>query len=422
VTSYTWIKFSDNADGTGLYDTPTANTKYIGIAANKITPTESNNKTDYVWSLFKGANGVDGENGYMWIRYADNAQGGGMSNNPDGKDYIGLAYNKTTATESDNPADYMWALYKGEKGDQGDSANVPKYRGVTNTADTGNTGSVTLKLGGEIIANVDDWVAYVGETVDNWIKGHCLRWNGTSWEDIEIKADGNFETNPYVAALMDLTEGAGDGTFMSILVRDLIAKTAMISEIQTTLLQIQKALFGGERFSKSGESVVDNGADKPGFMLGADGVLKASGAQISGTVNATDGVFNGTVNATSGTFRGDVYANNGSYIGLVDSIGFLSTKYLGSAINRTGGEIFTYFEFVPIGKKLNINGGGELLNNTPDGGTDQFHNCIALWIDRKTVDMIEIRGYPINYLDRWVLCQCFRNSNTVVSHRYLFSW
>jgi hypothetical protein len=119
---------------------------------------------------------------------------------------------------------------------------------------------------------------------------------------------------------------------------------------------------------------------------------------------------------------GDVYANNGSYLGLVNSMGFLSTKYLGSAINRTGGEIFEYFEFIPIGKKLNINGGGDLLNNTPDGGTNQFHNCIALWVDRKTIDMIEIRGYPINYLDRWVLCQCFRNSDTVVSHRYLFSW
>jgi hypothetical protein len=37
-----------------------------------------------------------------------------MSNNPAGKDYIGLAYNKTTAAESTNYDDYSWSLVKGE--------------------------------------------------------------------------------------------------------------------------------------------------------------------------------------------------------------------------------------------------------------------------------------------------------------------
>jgi hypothetical protein len=79
---------------------------------------------------------------------------------------------------------------------------------------------------------VGDWVAYLGNSAGIWVKGLCMRWNGASWETIEITADGNFETNPYVATLMDLTEGAPNGTFMAILVRDLIAKTAMIEQIQ----------------------------------------------------------------------------------------------------------------------------------------------------------------------------------------------
>lgn len=58
ITYYTWIKYSDNADGTELYDIPNNNTKYIGIATNKTAATESTNKTDYTWSLFKGTDGT----------------------------------------------------------------------------------------------------------------------------------------------------------------------------------------------------------------------------------------------------------------------------------------------------------------------------------------------------------------------------
>ena len=67
-TYYTWIKYSDNADGTGLYDTPKDTTMYIGIAINKTTPTESANKTDYTWSKFKGDKGDKGQQGEQGIQ------------------------------------------------------------------------------------------------------------------------------------------------------------------------------------------------------------------------------------------------------------------------------------------------------------------------------------------------------------------
>ena len=41
-----------------------------------------------------------------------------MNDSP-GKTYIGLAYNKTTATESNTATDYTWALIKGDQGIQG---------------------------------------------------------------------------------------------------------------------------------------------------------------------------------------------------------------------------------------------------------------------------------------------------------------
>lgn len=63
-----------------------------------------------------GDPGADGITLYTWIRYAEDANGTGISNSPDGKSYIGLAYNKTTASESNNPSDYTWSKITGKDG------------------------------------------------------------------------------------------------------------------------------------------------------------------------------------------------------------------------------------------------------------------------------------------------------------------
>lgn len=119
-TLYTWIKYADTPTS-GMSDTPDGK-KYLGIAYNKASPIESTNYSDYSWSDIKGEDGVPGtpgENGetlYTWIKYATSASGANMSDNPTGRDYIGIAYNKTTATESTNPSDYAWSLIQGEAG------------------------------------------------------------------------------------------------------------------------------------------------------------------------------------------------------------------------------------------------------------------------------------------------------------------
>lgn len=124
---YTWLKYADTPTS-GISDIPTGKA-YIGLAYNKETATESNNYADYTWSLVKGEKGdtgvagpkgTDGKTYYTWIKYADDSSGKNMSDSPDGKPYIGLAYNKATASESPNPADYTWSLVKGEKGDKGE--------------------------------------------------------------------------------------------------------------------------------------------------------------------------------------------------------------------------------------------------------------------------------------------------------------
>lgn len=57
------------------------------------------------------AKGPKGDTRYMWVKYADDEQGNGMSDNPAGKKYIGFAFNKDTETPSDNPSDYKWVKY-----------------------------------------------------------------------------------------------------------------------------------------------------------------------------------------------------------------------------------------------------------------------------------------------------------------------
>jgi hypothetical protein len=122
-TYYTWIRYADDAQGNGISNDPTGKA-YIGLAYNKETAVESDNPSDYKWSDIKGEPGVpgavgaDGKTYYTWIAYSDNADGSGMYQQPnDNTKYIGIAVNKETATEGSNPADYTWSQFKGNKGD-----------------------------------------------------------------------------------------------------------------------------------------------------------------------------------------------------------------------------------------------------------------------------------------------------------------
>ena len=123
---YTWIKYADDSIGTGLSDSA-ANKSFIGIAVNKSSATESTVATDYTWSQIKGN---DGSPTYTWIKYADDAIGTGLSNTSAGKKYIGLAPNKTSTTESTSAGDYEWSLIVGD----------PLYTWIKYASDASGTG------------------------------------------------------------------------------------------------------------------------------------------------------------------------------------------------------------------------------------------------------------------------------------------
>ena len=128
---YTWIRYADDVNGTGISNDPTGKS-FIGLAYNKEIATESNIASDYTWSRFRGEDGTDGVPGpagedgkttYTWIAYSDNADGADMYQIPtDSTKYIGIAVNKDTATESSNPTDYTWSRFRGEDGAAGQDA------------------------------------------------------------------------------------------------------------------------------------------------------------------------------------------------------------------------------------------------------------------------------------------------------------
>lgn len=122
TTYYTWIRYADDAYGNGISNDPTGK-PYIGLAYNKTTPVESNTPSDYTWSQVQGEPGVpgapgkNGETYWTWIKYSDNADGTGMYDIPnDSTKYIGIAVNKPTQTESNNKADYTWSRFRGKDG------------------------------------------------------------------------------------------------------------------------------------------------------------------------------------------------------------------------------------------------------------------------------------------------------------------
>lgn len=116
---------------------------YIGTYTDYLQD-DSTDPAAYTWAKFRGDDGQPGKNGYTWIKYASMPNGEDMSDNPDTVPwidtdgnticdtagnpiylepeyvaYIGIANNKETPTESDDPADYTWTRYKGADGENG---------------------------------------------------------------------------------------------------------------------------------------------------------------------------------------------------------------------------------------------------------------------------------------------------------------
>lgn len=141
-TPYLHIKYAPVENPTSEQMTKTPDI-YIGTYTDYLQD-DSTDPAAYTWAKFRGDDGQPGKNGYTWIKYASMPNGEDMSDNPDTVPwidtdgnticdtvgnpiylepeyvaYIGIANNKETPTESDDPADYTWTRYKGADGENG---------------------------------------------------------------------------------------------------------------------------------------------------------------------------------------------------------------------------------------------------------------------------------------------------------------
>ncbi|WP_225422397.1 phage tail spike protein [Lacticaseibacillus paracasei] len=130
VQYYPWIRYADDDQGTNMSAFP-ANKKYMAFRYSNKSSVPSDNPADYAgkWALIQGkdgadgvpgAKGADGRTSYFHTAWADDVSGqsGFTVSGGDGKKYIGT-YSDFTLADSTNPADYNWALFKGEDGDVG---------------------------------------------------------------------------------------------------------------------------------------------------------------------------------------------------------------------------------------------------------------------------------------------------------------
>jgi IS1 family transposase len=158
--TYIWVAYADSADGTVNFTNgaPGART-YLGLAPNKSSPTESSTPSDYSWSKVQGPQGPSGDQGvpgppgdngeptYIWVAYADSADGtvNFTTGAPGTRTYLGLAPNKSTPTESSTPGDYNWSKIQGPQGPTGDPGE-PGEAGFTLSG--GGSASVAATAGG----------------------------------------------------------------------------------------------------------------------------------------------------------------------------------------------------------------------------------------------------------------------------------
>lgn len=240
---YTWIKFADDGLGNGMSDYPDGK-QYMGIAYNKETLDESNNVRDYQWARITGEGipGPPGDNGvtyYTWVRYADDLYGNGMSDSPNGKYYIGLAFNKESPIESSDPREYQWSKYRGDDGTPGINGEDGKttyfhvkYSSVPNPTSSWEMTETPSKYIGTYVdfliqdsTNPRDyaWTQFQGDPGQNGIPGTNGQDGRTSYLHIAYanSADGNtdFSTTvsvgkTYMGQYVDYEERDSENPYM----------------------------------------------------------------------------------------------------------------------------------------------------------------------------------------------------------------
>lgn len=361
---YTWIRYADDVNGAGISNDPTGKT-FIGLAYNKETATESNTASDYTWSRFRGEDGTDGVPGpagedgkttYTWIAYSDNADGADMYQIPtDSTKYIGIAVNKDTATESSNPTDYTWSRFRGADGQDAVMFAIEFYMNgisvqnipcdIHSNSIGGNILTANLyRISGDtkILFSANKWIV-------TYLKNgsEVISWNvpEVPTASVDISLDRSFE---YDSILVQPYRVIGNETIASGTISKVMANVPnWLVGWDTNKVQIgseymiSPKLFTGKNTGTAEEPILT------GIVQG-DKCITIDGVERSGIYALVENEvvfeldpengkykFNGEVNATSGVFK-NIKSPNESFkineAGEIEIVGKVSTSSNGTRI------------------------------------------------------------------------------------------
>lgn len=296
--TYTWIKYADDDQGAGLSNSPVGK-DYIGLAYNRDFPQESDNPNDYIFSLIKGTDGVDGETGYTWIAYSNFEDGTDLYQLPnDDTLYIGIAVNKTTPTESNVKTDYTWSKFKGDEG-------VAGQDGTDGEVGAGFYGSTYASISWATVATnirFDDLVGrgpvngdIFTQTRTDGTDSQSRTYNGSSWVAPELLVNGSLIATGTIAGNRFIA-----GTEISApLVTGGTLRGGKVELLGSDFMKVQSAepfgpndlieWYGSKLGNISGNTPLYNNLTKTNAItyLGDDGSAYFGGTIIAGTLTTS---------------------------------------------------------------------------------------------------------------------------------------
>ena len=385
-TSYFHTAWANSANGaTGFSTTVSAGKLYIGVYSDHIAA-DSTNYANYSWTLIKGEKGDTGATGarglqglqgvkgdqgiqgptgadglasYNHIAYADNSSGGGFSQSPTGKAYIGF-YADHTATDSTDASKYLWSLIKGADGAQGiqgpTGADGQTSYFHTAWADSANgaTGfSTTVSVGKFYIGVYSDhtaadstnyasysWTLIKGEKGDTGATGtqgnqgepgkaaYALALNADSYV-ITFSSRGVLKTNQVVLTAIvsnipidSIAWECSDGTLSQIeLSEGVFDQYRRILDCSTvtgdSAVISVSATYGGKTYSTSiGIAKVSEGLPTPVYIGAVSQVptLTDEGPLVAGDFFLYTGTYTGTGTDPGNVGLNPVYSATGEFI------------------------------------------------------------------------------------------------------------
>lgn len=209
--AFLYIRYAEDNIGTGMSTIPDISRPYIGILSTTlpiiVTP------ASFVWQLYFGANGADGNFNYIYLAYADDDIGTGftLSFNPT-KTYVAIL-NSPVEISIPVVGDFtgLWTKYIGIDGNDGlDSFNYIGYA----EDDIGTGFDLTPDDTRPYVAFRNSNVALVPDAIDfNGLWKKYLGVDGVDGREVEFNNTGTFLQWRYV----------GDVTWINLI--DLVALT-----------------------------------------------------------------------------------------------------------------------------------------------------------------------------------------------------